>query len=118
MTTDDETKCDPLESEGAFSGTGSWYLLLLLVLCLFEYSYIRYVWFRPYQTIDLMFKICLQLIVLIPAFDGLGACIKVRKKLKTGEISLAYASELSSWLVIQQIGVYFAFVFLVGLVRH
>jgi hypothetical protein len=118
MTTDNPNKCDPIKQRGNSAYTVFTVAILLFIMCVFESGYIKYVWFGPNQTIDLFFKICVQGVVLMPALAGLMARAKMGKKLKAGEISPAYAADLSSWLVGQLVGVYLAFMLLVGLLRY
>jgi hypothetical protein len=117
METDGTNKDEP---------TGTWIspsltissCLLLFILCLFEYSFIKYVWLKPMQATHMITIIFIQIIVLLPVLAGLNARSEMAKKLKAVEISSAYSSELSFWFLNQLICVYLAFLFLVELIPH
>jgi hypothetical protein len=113
MQTDENNEHEPKENKLVFAYANPWYFLFLIALCTFEYVFIKRVWFMPNHAIDLFMKICLQVLVLGPVYAGLIARTEMKKKLKAGEISPAYASELSSWLVGQFFFVYMTFTFLV-----
>jgi hypothetical protein len=117
MTVDEANKEKPKERKQIFAIADPSYLLLFGV-CVFEYTFIKFVWLKPSQTTDLFMKICLQILVLGPIYDGLIARTKMGKKLKAGEISSAYASDLGSWLVLQPLSVYITFMLLVLFATH
>jgi hypothetical protein len=117
METDETSKDEPKVTKRLFTYTGSSFLLMIL-LCLFEYSFIKYVWLKPMQATHMITIIFIQIIVLLPVFAGLNARSRMAKKLKAGEVSSAYSSELSFWFLNQLVGVYLAFLFLVELIPH
>jgi hypothetical protein len=117
MTTEETNKKEPKECKQTFAYTGKLNLLLFAV-CVFEYCFIKFVWFNPSQETDLFMKICLQIVVLGPVYAGLSARTEIGKKLKAGEISPAYASDLGTWLVLQLALVYATFMLLILFVRH
>jgi hypothetical protein len=117
MTMDETNKEEPKERKQAFAYSGKLNMLLFAV-CVFEYGFIKFVWFNPSQTIDLFMKICLQILVLGPVYAGLSARTEMGKKMKAGEISPAYASDLGTWLVLQLAFVYITFMLLMLFVRH
>jgi hypothetical protein len=94
------------------------HLLLLFILCLFEYSFIKNVWLKPTPATHIITKIFIQIIVLIPILSGWDERSDMVKKLKEGEISPDYFSDLRWWFLNQLIGVYLVFLILVELVPH
>jgi len=118
MTENDTSKSNPVEGKRASVYANSSYLILLFIIFVSENAFIKCVWFKPMQTIDLFTKICLQILVLIPAFGGLTTRVKMGKKLKAGEISPAYASDLSTGFVSQLSIVYLTFMFLMIFLPH
>jgi hypothetical protein len=121
MQTDESNKNESKDSKQLFGGASFPYFelfALLFVICVFEYGYVKYVWLQTIPTIDLFIKICIQFMVLMPIFTALRARAKLKKKLKAGEISLAYASDLSSFFMSQLFILYLIFMFLVGFARR
>ena len=109
------------ENKKASTGAGFPYfnlLALLFVVCIFEYGYIKYVWFHSIPATDLFVKTCIQFMVFIPIVNAFSARAKLKKKLKAGEISPAYASDLSSFFMNQLPILYLTFMFLVGFARR
>jgi hypothetical protein len=118
MAEDVPAKQELRESKKVLASTWVWYLALLPVVGVVEYGYVRFVWLRPTGTHSLIEKACIQLMILGPAFAGWRARTKLRWKLDAGEISPAYASDLSSSLFGELMGVYLTFMLLLGLVRN
>jgi len=118
MPADELSKGDPLESKRVFGFADLLYVLLLFVMCVFEYAFIKQVWLKPGPAMDLAMKIPLQGLVLMPVIAGLKARIKMGKKLKAGEIGRSYTSDLSTWIVFFLCSVYLTFTSLVAFIPH
>jgi len=109
MAENEEKKVDRRKDDRDITDGDASHILSFAVICLFEYVFIKYIWFKPAQAIPLMMKIFLQLVVLLPAYTGFMERIKMGKKLKAEEISPAYAADLNHRLGSQLFIVYFAF---------
>jgi hypothetical protein len=118
MPTEEISEGNPIEIKRVFGFADFLYVLLLFVMYVFEHAFIEQVWLKPEPAMDLAMKIPLQGLVLMPLIAGLKARIKMGKKLKAGEISAAYASDLSTWIVFLLCLVYLTFTSLVAYVPH
>jgi len=118
MPTEEMSESNPIESKRIFGFADLLYVLLLFVMYAFEHAFIKQVWLKPGQAMDLAMKIPLQALVLMPVIAGLKARVKMGKKLRAGEISPTYASALSTWIVFFLCFVFLTFTCLVAFVPH
>jgi len=118
MSTDELSKSDSIEGKNVFAFADLLYILLLFTMYACEHAFIKYVWLKPGPAMDLALKIPLQALVFMPAIAGLKARIKMGKKLKAGEISRSYTSDLSTWIVFFLCFVYLTFTSLVAFIPH
>jgi hypothetical protein len=109
MQTDDSTQLNPTKYKRVFAFADLLIVLLFFVMFVFEHVFIKRVWDRPRQASDLARTIGLQLNVLLPAIAGVKARVSMGKRLRAGEISPSYASDLSVWLVFFLCVVYLTF---------
>jgi len=47
MQTDENNEHEPKENKLVFAYANPWYFLFLIALCMFEYVFIKRVWFMP-----------------------------------------------------------------------
>jgi hypothetical protein len=106
MEENEVKKSNQIDSKHVFAFADLLFVLSLLGLCVFEVFIIKRAWDR----ISFSTAICLILIGLLPFFAILKTRIKMRKKLKAGEISPSYASDLSVVIVFLLWISYFTFV--------
>ena len=118
MSTDELSNSDPIEGKNVFAFADLLYILLLFTMYAFEEAFIKHVWLKPGPAMDLTMKIALQAQALMPAIAGVKMRVKMGKKLKAGEISSAYASDLSTWIVFFLCFIYLTFMFLVTYIPH
>ena len=86
---------DQIDCKRVFEFADLLFVLSILGLCLFE----EVIFKRAWDRISFGTVICLMLCALLPFFAVLKTRIKMGKKLKAGEISPSYASDLSVVIV-------------------
>jgi hypothetical protein len=112
MPADDSTQSDPVRYKRVFAFADLLLVLLFFVMFAFEDVFIKRIWDKPRQASDLTMTIGLQINALLPAIAGLKARVSMGKRLRAGEISPSYASDLSVWLVFFLCVVYLTFAML------
>ncbi|MGA2888551.1 MAG: hypothetical protein ABSE51_10910 [Terracidiphilus sp.] len=104
-----DSKYDPIKHKHILAQSNGMFILVLLIACLFEADLILRLWIRPRHSIDALSAFLVQFGVLLPAFAILSLRFGIGKQMKTGQISPAFAKELSLQLAVLLLLVFAAF---------